>query len=169
MDFLAKFPRKLIAGSKAGGPSYELATDFYAVHRQRVDEHVEGAEQFLDDGKIAIFKLGPDGGTTAARHGKVSAVYTLVSGGSLAVPTGLVFVRFADGIDVNERKEELSKAGYEVTETLAYAPAAAWLKTRSEDIADALNGLAALERLPNVESVEPQMLMESARRTISDK
>ena len=164
MDFLAKFPRKLAANSTAGAPSYELVPDLYAVHRKQAAGPADRAEYLLNDGKIAVFKLDAKGATSAAQDGKVSAVYTLVSGGSLAVPTGLVFVRFADGTEVKAREKELNNAGYEVTETLAYAPNAAWLQARSEDIADSLNGLAALAKLPNVEGVEPQMLMESARR-----
>lgn len=163
MDFLTKYPRKLAASSKAGAPSYTLVPELYAVHRQQVEAGAQ-PEQLLNDGKIAVFKVEPNREPTTAVKDKVSPVYALTPGGSLAVPTGLVFIRLADGLDVNSIKEEVSNAGYKVTETLSYAPNAAWLQSRSEDIADGLNGLAALAKLPNVESVEPQMLMESARR-----
>lgn len=53
---------------------------------------------------------------------------------------------------------------YELVESLAYAPQAAWLRAPAGDIADALAGLPRLEQLPDVENVEPQMLMESVRR-----
>ena len=122
------------------------------------------AELLLDDGKIAIFKVEANNSLSAGKAGTVGAVYRLTPGGSLAVPTGRIFIRFAEGLDVNSVKEELDNAGYEVTETLAYAQNAAWLQTRSGEIADSLNGLAGLKKLPNVESVEPQMLMESVRR-----
>jgi len=46
----------------------------------------------------------------------------------------------------------------------AYAPNAAWLRARSGEIADALAGTPALDALPDLEAVEPQMLMERARR-----
>lgn len=161
MDFLAKFPQKLAASSQPGAPSYSLVPNLYATRREQFKGPVQGAEYLLDDGKIAVFKVEPD---APAPDGKVGAVYALIPGGSIAVPTGQVFIRLADGIDVSEHREELSSAGYKVAETLAYAPNAAWLQARSGDIADALNGLAALKQLPNVESVEPQMLMESVRR-----
>lgn len=163
MDFLAKYPRKLTANAKAGAPSYELVSDLYAVHQERA-RLAEGAEQLLDDGKIAIFKVDANSSRLAAPQGMVSAVYRLSPGGSLAVPTGRIFIRFAEGLEVGASQEALSNAGYEVTETLAYARNAAWLETRSGDIADSLNGLAGLKNLPNIESVEPQMLMESVRR-----
>jgi len=163
MDFIAKFPRKLPASAKADAPSYELVSDLYAVHRERAGL-AQGAELLLDEGKIAIFKVEANSSRSAAPEGNLSAVYRLTPGGSLAVPTGRIFIRFAEGLEVGASQEALSQAGYEVTETLAYAQNAAWLQTRSGDIADSLNGLAGLKELPNVESVEPQMLMESVRR-----
>ena len=163
MDLLAKYPRKLPASSKEGAPDYELAQDLYAVHRKQAAP-AQPAELLLEDGKIAIFKVEANGPASSAEGGKVGAVYRLLPSGSLAVPTGRIFIRFAEGIDANASKEKLIKAGYEVTETLAYAPNAAWLQAKSGDIADSINGLARLEKLPDVESVEPQMLMESVRR-----
>lgn len=53
---------------------------------------------------------------------------------------------------------------YELVESLAYAPQAAWLRAPSGDMADALAGLSRLEQLPDIENVEPQMLLESVRR-----
>lgn len=164
MGFLDKFPRELAGGSKPAAASYALAPDRYAIHRQEAGEPAAGADHVLNEGKIAVFKGEAPISVAAVPGGKVSAVYTLTSGGSLAVPTGLVFVRLADGLDVTRQTEAFADAGYEVAERLDYAPNAVWLKARSGDIADALNGLDALKKLPNVESVEPQMLMESARR-----
>lgn len=163
MDFLAKYPRKLAANSKEGAPTYTFVPGLYAVHRKQIEAGTK-PEYLLNDGKIAVFKVDSDRDVTTAEEGKVSPVYALTAGGSLAVPTGLVFIRLAAGLEVKALKDELSNAGYKVAETLAYAPNAAWLEPQSEDIADGLNGLAALEKLPNVESVEPQMLMESVRR-----
>lgn len=163
MDVLAKFPRKLAAGSKSRSQVYAAMPDRYAVHRKEPETATSGAEHLLGDGKIAVFKGEPASISASADH-KLSAVYTLNTGGTFAVPTGLVFVRLTDGVDINEQTKAFADAGYEVTERLAYAPNAAWLQARSGDIADGLNGIAALEKLSNVESVEPQMLMESVRR-----
>lgn len=163
MDPLARFPRQLAASSKPEAAIYTSVPDRFAVHRHQGGEKPPGAEYVFDDGKIAIFK-GDTPPSAAAGDGNVSAVYTLAQGGSLAVPSGLVFIRLADGLDVNENTEAFADAGYEVAERLAYAPNAAWLQARSGDIADALNGLEELRKLSNVESVEPQMLMESVLR-----
>ena len=52
-----------------------------------------------------------------------------------------------------------------IEEVLAYAPEAAWLRPATGGIGAALRGIPALELLPGVEHVEPQMLMQSAQRT----
>lgn len=159
-DIFASFPQQLRVSSRPGAQTYSLMPDYYAIHGQQPGQSAPDAAYLLNDATIAVFKGSPD----AAAPNKLSPVYTLVAGGSPAVPTGLVFIRFAEVVPVVERQEEIKKAGYEVTESLAYAPNAAWLRARSGNIAAALAGLEALEKLPDVESVEPQLLMESARR-----
>jgi hypothetical protein len=100
----------------------------------------------------------------AAQAGSLIPVYGLEPSGLPAVPTGQVFIRFAEGIKAEERRQEINQAGYEIVQSLSYAPQAAWLRARSDDIADALAEISKLEQLPDVENVEPQMLKESARR-----
>lgn len=85
-------------------------------------------------------------------------VYTTQPGGSHATPTGRIFIRFADGLDVADRAAEIEAAGYKIAETLAYATNAAWLTERSGSIGRALAGIKKLESIRDVENVEPQML-----------
>ena len=164
MDILAKFPRKIEVSSRPGAESYSLMPGYYAIHGKPTGATEPGASYLMNEGQIAVFEGLPDEGSLAGAPGKLSAVYSLTPSGSPAVATGLVFIRFADGVTIGERTQEIQEAGFEVAETLSYAPNAAWLRARSGDIADALNGLRAVEKISNVESVEPQMLMESARR-----
>lgn len=164
MDILAKFPQKIEVSSRPGAQSYTLMPGYYALHGQPSGAGAPDPAYLLNEGQIAVFEGLPDQGTVASAPDKLSAAYSLTPGGSPAVPTGLVFIRFADGVKIGERTQEIKEAGFEVAETLAYAPNAAWLRARSGDIADALNGLRAVEKISNVESVEPQMLMETARR-----
>jgi hypothetical protein len=86
------------------------------------------------------------------------------SGGSLAVPTGRVFVRLGEGESVRTRTSELEAAGFQVEEVPSYAPHAAWVRPASGRIADALGSLDRLRRLPGVEHVEPQLVGEVARK-----
>jgi len=164
MDILATFPKQIAVNSTAGAQIYRLIADHYAIHGRQSGEPAPDAAYVLQEGTIAVFKGSPDPALAAAKPERLSAVYSLTPGGSPAVPTGLVFIRLAEGTAIAERDEAIKNTGYEVSETLPYAANAAWLRSRSGGIADALASLGALEKIPSVESVEPQMLMESARR-----
>ena len=101
----------------------------------------------------AVYELQTD------REDEVSGpIYALQPGGSSAIPTGLVFVRFKSGVRSTERLREIEDAGYEISETVEYAAEAVWVRAKSGDIADALKGIDELEKIADVENVEPQML-----------
>ncbi|NJR61239.1 MAG: hypothetical protein HC769_21845 [Cyanobacteria bacterium CRU_2_1] len=93
-----------------------------------------------------------------------SPVYSLRSGDSFMVPTGLVFVRFAEGVPAESHQDAIEQAGYKINEIPPYAPHAAWVYAQSGEIADALSQLSKLEAIPDVENVEPQMLMQRSHR-----
>jgi hypothetical protein len=140
-DIFSSYPARVQAGA-----SYRRATGYYGV---------------LDGEEVTIFKGEPEEGKTSKR---IVPVYRLEPGGGMGVPTGLVFLRLAEGVDIEEHSQEINGAGYEVAERLSYAPNAAWLRAESGSIEDALDGLARLGSVPDVENFEPQMLMQSARR-----
>ena len=97
----------------------------------------------------------PSNAKTAA-----GVIYRIQPGGSTAEPTGRVFIRFPDGINISERATEIEKAGYEIAEKIDYAPNAGWLTERSGSVAKAITGIEKLESIKDVENVEPQMLMK---------
>jgi hypothetical protein len=163
MNILANFPQQIAVNSSSGRRTYKIAPDLYAIHG-RPKSSAKDAVYVLNEGEIAVFRGQPDQTSLAGEMDKVSPVYSLVPAGTRAVPTGLVFVRFAAGTAIEEHEDAIKNAGYEVAETLPYAPNAAWLRARSGDIAEGLTGLEKLEEIPTAESVEPQMLMEAARR-----
>ena len=121
-------------------------------------EYPERVRSRTDDAG-SVYELQRD-----ASDGEQGPVYALKSGGRRAVPTGLVFVRFKTGITPRERCDELENAGYEIEQTLDYAPEAAWVRAKSGEISDALHGLDNLAKITDVENVEPQMLMRRASR-----
>ena len=161
-DFYSKYPSRVGAGTARSRSGFFLKRGYYATQRPPA-EIVQDAALVLNDGAIAVFKGEPP--KTREVQSSIGPVYELSPGGSLAVPTGLVFIRFRDGIDAGSRQQEIEKTGFEVTDSIPYAPNAAWLKPCSGSIADSLTGISKLAALPDVESVEPQMLMKSSARS----
>ncbi|HEX8201918.1 MAG TPA: hypothetical protein VF590_15690 [Isosphaeraceae bacterium] len=120
----------------------------------------------LEDDGIRVYRGEPEErspGRQAAAPA-VTPVYGLGGPDSPAVPTGRVLVRFAEGIRIEDRRDQLAQAGYTLAEPLAYAPQAGWVRAASGGIAAALEGLPALAALPDVAHVEPQMLMPRSNR-----
>ncbi|MEH2007405.1 hypothetical protein [Nostoc sp.] len=140
--------------------SYTRKPGYYAVHYNQPSTVTPGAILQLNDGAIAVFPGEPN----ESEQGTLSPIYTLQPNGSVAVPTGLVFIRFAEGVDVESEHEVINRAGYKVVQSLDYAPHAAWLRAQSGNIVDAIAGIRQLEAIPKVENIEPQMLIETGLR-----
>jgi hypothetical protein len=132
-----------------GGAAYELRPDLHARH----GAGAEGGGEVADFGTVRVYSGAVEGG---------DPVYAL-SGGSLAVPTGRVFVRFADGGSPRAAERQIADAGFRIEQVPAYAPNAAWVAPAG-DIAAALRGVDALRAVPGVEHAEPEMLMDRHRR-----
>jgi hypothetical protein len=162
-DFFSKFPEQIRASSERATQLYVRKPGYYAVHSRQPGALAHAAVALFNEGAIAVFR-GEFDAATAADAETVGPVYELQPGHALAVPTGLVFVRFAERIQANARTEEIEQAGYEVVESPIYALYTAWLRARSGDMADALSHISALDTLPDIVNVEPQMLMERASR-----
>jgi hypothetical protein len=141
--------------------AYVPLPDHYAVHDRAPGTPAPGAVLLLEDGAIAVFRGAPDERTRGSAS--VGPVYRSDQG-RLAVPTGRVLVRFSEGVQAASRRDDLEQAGFEIEETLAYAPQAAWVRCKEGGVADALAYVARLRKLADVENVEPQMLTPSVQR-----
>lgn len=166
-DYFSEYPEQIRVGSHAyaglrlrTAVSYTRKPGYYAIHYNQPKTLVTGAILQLNDGKIAVFPGEPN----QSEQGTLSPIYTLQPNGSLAVPTGLIFIRFAEGVDVKSQREVINRVGYEIVESLDYAPHTAWLRAQSGNIADAIARISQLEAIPKVENIEPQMLMERGLR-----
>jgi hypothetical protein len=155
------YPRRVGASQKQGGEPFELQEDHYAVHGPQAGSRPADALFELAGGAISVHRGEAPAG--AARDEQIGPVYARPEG-PLAVPTGLLFVRFGEGDSAAEHREEIERRGYEIVDIPAYAPHTAWVRDRKADIASSLRGMDALSSMPGVENVEPQMLMQSARR-----
>ncbi len=160
----------------SSAPVYKQRAGYYAVHYANANVDPAGAEFVMaadGGGTIAVFQGEAPGKASGDRRTaspantsqplaeQITPVYA-TDNGLAAVPTGQVFVRFADGVDARDRANQLQAAGYTTVKVLDFAPQGAWVKAGS--IAESLDQLQSLEGLESVEAIEPQMLMERALR-----
>lgn len=150
------FPERLRASTERRDTFYTRVPGYYAARHGREEAADTAAVMTLKEEGIAVYRGEPDeGGRVAA---SVTPVYQLQPSGPLAVPTGKVYIRFAEGIEAASRRGEIERAGYEIVKTSQYVPHTAWLQSTSGSIAQSLSNIHALESLADVENVEPQML-----------
>jgi len=159
MSTLSDYPLRLCASTEHPEVIYTRARGYHAV---------KGAPGALT--RRATLMLEGDDGTYAVMEGEprlvrkdISAVYQ-GSGGLLVVPTGRVFVRLDDDMLLEAHAEAFRKLGYVIFQALPYAPNAGWLEREDGDVAAALHNIGALEKLPHVRNVEPQLLAFRAYR-----
>jgi hypothetical protein len=166
-DSFPDYPRDIQSRTPQRRTEYRLSPDFYAVQDSgEVSQAREDVVAILNDGDhtIEVFRGSLAEPRRGAVKGRVRPVYTLQPGLLPAVPTGQVFISFKDGIAASERRTEIERAGYVIVRILDYAPQAVWLKARTGKIEDALNGLAALEEIADLVTIEPQMLIQKSSR-----
>ncbi len=99
---------------------------------------------------------------------EVVAVYARAGGGALAVPTGRLWVRFAEDDRAESHRATLARSGLEIVSIPPWAEHAAWVRARADSLSESLrrgiDAAADLAAAHGASLVEPQMLMESARR-----
>jgi hypothetical protein len=160
-EVLDASPARLpLRSTPQGGVAYELARDLVAIHGGTPGPEAVAA---FEAENIAVEPIA-DAERRGIERGAAGPVYRRIPGGGLAVPTARAFVRFVEGDAPSRHEAELAAAGYELEEVPSYAPQAAWVRAAGGRVTDALQHLERLERLPGVESVEPQLLVESAHR-----
>lgn len=143
--------------------SYRLAPEFYARSSNVPRSPGERVVQRLDD-RFAIFQVSAASRSIA--EGDMLPVYRAQPSGMFAIPTGRLWVRFAEGIDAAKIREKVEKAGCSLEELPPWAANSAWVRASSGKVADALAAVPVLQKSPGVEYVEPQMLLPSARKSL---
>lgn len=151
---LAAFPVRLRHSTEHARRLYRRAEDLFAQPASAAAESLpERSLTTESGGQLDIFRCAPG---AAPPHAQ--AVYIDPASGQWMVPSGRVFVRFAQEVNAESRRSMLLQAGYRIVALLSYAPQAAWLEASDGEAAHALTGIARLETLPDVENVEPQWL-----------
>lgn len=165
------YPQQLRLNRERSEMIYVQKPGYYAVHYGHPDAAPTNAIAVLEDGAIAIFSEDTVPASThrstlenTENNVVLTPVYAIEPGGALAVPTGLVFMRFAATTSAEAHQEAILAAGYEIVETPPYATQAAWVRSQSGRVADSLAGISRLWAIEDVENVEPQMLMQRVQR-----
>jgi hypothetical protein len=150
-------PKRFTLGSGERKVLFVERPELYAIHGWKTNEETAAGVPVLVLEDTAVFRRD-------SRNERYDPVYEVQPGGTPAVPTGRVFVRFASSVNATARRNQIRSAGYHIVQELPYAPQAAWVEANSGDVQDSLRNLDKLKKLDDVENVEPQMLMPAARR-----
>ncbi len=119
-----------------------------------------------DEGRrLTVVEAGAETRTLLEDSPGARAVYQLGEAGPPAVATGMIFLRFAEGVRLKAQAERLAAAGYVIARPHPHAGNAGWVTAASGRPADALARLSALEALTDLLVIEPVLLMERVPRS----
>jgi hypothetical protein len=163
-DVLSAFPHTLHASTTQPERLYRRQPELFAIHARIEPPPGWPVVLTLDDPPIVICRGNARALPRTLLDATLTPVYALTPRGAPAVPTGLVLVRFREGIDAAACGDVVAREGFTIHDILPYAPSAAWVRAASGGIPASLRGIPALESLPDVVNVEPQMVRRSARR-----
>lgn len=164
-DPFSHFPLRMRVEAQAVSRVYVRESDCFAVHGPVPPAFTASVLYSFDDPVINVCRGEVPALSELPFNLIVTPVYRLEPNGPQGVPSGNVFIRFRSRVSVEGRRQELEACGFSIRESLSYAPHAAWLRSQDGNIATALNGIAKLRDLNDVELVEPQMLMRRVRRS----
>lgn len=163
-DYFDVYPQKLKVSTLRPDQWCYRDKQYFAVQgkpKDRIDLPV--AWKSSGD-QITVFEGDPALLQQAPREQALRPVYRLAPDGPPLVLTGLVFARFEEGVVVEDRRRQIADAGFEIASIPPYAPHSAWLTPAGGEVAPAPAGIAALEALPDIVNVEPQLLGPRVQR-----
>ncbi len=167
-DPLSHFPLRMTVEAQAVSRAYVRESNCFAVHGPVPPALTTSVLYSFDDPVINVCRGEASVLSALPANLTLTPVYRLEPNGPQGVPSGKVFIRFQSQVPVEGRQQELEACGFSIRESLSYAPHAAWLRSRDGNIATALNDIAKLRDLNDIELVEPQMLMRRVQRLSDD-
>ena len=167
-DPFSQFPLRMTVEAQAVPRVYVRESDCFAVHGPVPPALTTSVLYSFDDPVINVCRGEVSVMSTLPANLTLTPVYRLEPNGPQGVPSGNVFIRFQSQVPVEGRRQELEACGFSIRESLTYAPHAAWLQSQDGNIATALNGIAKLRDLNDIELVDPQMLMRRVQRSPDD-
>jgi hypothetical protein len=163
-DLFSDYPGKIKASTQRGDLWYARLHGLYAVHGPIPSQCSVEIVSVIEEGKLVVCRGDPTKLPAPCDLPAITPVYALGQSDVPAVPGGLILVRFSDHVQADSQRNALLQIGFVIDRVLPYALQAAWVRSAENDIAAALRGISELEALPEVVNVEPQMLMQAARR-----
>jgi hypothetical protein len=163
-DGASVFPDSLVASRENPALRYRLVKSHFAVHGSERQVDAKDAVLHFAAENIAVHASAKRASVAIAPSDSESAVYESTAGGSLSVPTGWIYVRFAKGSKIEDKAAALDAAGYRIVRNLSYAPNAAWVTAADGGVAASVNGISKLDAISGIEEVAPQMLSKAARK-----
>ncbi len=167
-DPFSHFPLRMRVEAQAVSRVYVRESNCFAVHGPVPPVLTTSVLYSFDDPVINVCRGEVSALSELPSDLTLTPVYRLEPNGPQGVPSGNVFIRFRSQVPVEGRRQEIDACGFSIRESLSYAPHAAWLRSQDGNIATALNGIAKLRDLNDMELVEPQMLMRRVQRSSDD-
>jgi hypothetical protein len=138
--------------------TYVLSREWRAVPVRPGASAPHEARWVLEDPALAIVPAGSVGAGVL----RSLPVYAQAPGGVLAVASGRVFVRLAEGASVRSLQSSFGAVGCQIEDVPRWAPHTAWLVASSGEVTAALAAMPSLRAIPGVVHVEPQLLRPRA-------
>jgi len=165
----SKLPKNLIIDSGRHKTEYRLEPELVGKPREKLspdDEIVADARQ-LD---CVVVRHHEDEGakpeSPAASNDKAAPgrpVYRMGRHGSIAIPTGRLFVRMDPAVRLADQAENLKESGLHIDKSYDWAPNAGWVRGDSDDFSDVLSKIDLIsDRLKA--HVEPELISIAERK-----
>jgi hypothetical protein len=158
------FPDSLLASRENPDLRYRLVRSHFAIYGKDRPVDAKNAVLHFPAENIAVHASAKHTSVAIAHSDTEGAVYESTAGGSLAVPTGWIYVRFDAGAKLEDKAAALDAAGYRIVRILPYASNAGWVTAVTGGTAASLNGIGRLGAISGIEEVAPQMLSKAARK-----
>jgi hypothetical protein len=166
VERFASYPRRISAVLEHPESVYTMVDGYFAVRGPLTSHHPLSLVATLED-DLALYRGTPPDAVLSDQRLTVIPVYALSSDGPLAVPTGNIFLRYEESVDITTQREAIERAGYALPDALPYAPYSGWVRRSDGRIDEALAHMDALFRLPGIANVEPQMVSKRVLRSPS--
>ena len=156
------YPKRLKFHSGGETHEWELVNGLIAKLNVQDEIPIEHEVMRLEPG-IAISKV-PDDQDSTEEGDNEAPLYKVGTNGAPGVATGLIFVRPIDGIALEDCRESVKKAGFEIEKT---SPSGGfWVRHQTGSIKASLIEYQKILEISDIQTAEPQLLMKRQSKTV---